>query len=108
MYVNNIEVNINPTCPLAFSTGTMVYKTVLQLDSKFTQPGFQFKKNWVKDKGYYAPSLLKLGWCNGYSREYNMSQDEFRFIRNEIDWINNIVEFERNMGNNDDELEDDQ
>ena len=37
-----------------------------------------------------------------------MSSSEFTMMRNEIDWINNLVEFERNMGNNDDELDDDQ
>ena len=39
-YINKVEVNINPTCPLAMQTGYMVYRTVLKLDSKFTQPGF--------------------------------------------------------------------
>lgn len=28
-YVNKVEVNINPTCPLAMKTGTHVYKTVM-------------------------------------------------------------------------------
>lgn len=40
MYVNKIEVNINPSCPLAMKTGTMMYRTVMGLDSKYTQPGF--------------------------------------------------------------------
>lgn len=44
---------------------------------------------------------------NGYERSYNMALSPFNMIKYEIDWINNMVEFERSMGGNDDELEDD-
>jgi len=44
---------------------------------------------------------------NGYERKYNMALSPFNHIKAEIDWINNMVEFERSMGGNDDELEDD-
>ncbi len=35
-----------------------------------------------------------------------MSITEFPYMKEEIDWINNLVEFERSLAGNDDELED--
>ena len=77
------------------------------MDSKFVQPGFKYNHQFITDKSYYEPSILKLGFVNGYERTYNIGISQFKFIKHEIDWINNLVEFERSMNGQDDELEDD-
>ena len=82
-------------------------RQVQSLDSKFVQPGFKYNQKLVTDKGYYEPSTLRLGFVNGYERTYNIGLSQFKFIKHEIEWINNLVEFERSSNGQDDELEDD-
>ena len=106
-YINNVELQMNPTDFQGMSTGSLIMKTVQSLDSKFVQPGFKYNQQIMENKGYYEPSILKLGFVNGYERTYNIGLSQFRFIRHEIDWINNLVEFERSSNGQDDELEDD-
>lgn len=105
-YINVVEVKVNPTCPRSVSFGMFMHKTLIKLDSKFIQPGFKYNQSIMRDASYYAPSLLKLQFVNGYTREYNLSVSTFPAIKTELDWINNLVEFERSMGGQDDELED--
>ena len=44
---------------------------------------------------------------NGYDRRYNISYSYLPFIKQEINYINYLVEFERAYNGQDDELEDD-
>lgn len=106
-YINHVEMNVNPADTNGVSMASMMLKTVHRLDSKFVQPGFKFTHNVFWDKGYYEPSLITLKFVNGYERTYNMGMSPFKTIKFEIDWINDMVEFERSMNGNDDELEDD-
>lgn len=59
-------------------------------------------------KGYYQPSELHLTFVNGYTRVYNLKVSPWKHITTEIEWINEVVEFERSLAAQDDELEDDQ
>jgi hypothetical protein len=43
---------------------------------------------------------------NGYDRQYNITYSPFLNVRTEIDYINDLVEFERALNGQDDELED--
>ena len=106
-YINQVDMKLNPADTIGSSMGSMMLRTVHRLDSKFVQPGFKFNHTVVWDSGYYEPSILNLKFVNGYERSYNMALSPFNMIKFEIDWINNMVEFERSMGGNDDELEDD-
>ena len=103
-----MEVNANPTDAVAMSTTSKLNRQVRQIDSKFVQPGFKFKSMMMKDAGYYTPSMLNLTFVNGYTRSYPMGLSLWANIRGEIEYINNLVEFEHNMQGQDDELEDDQ
>lgn len=105
-YVNHVELNVNPADTQGVSMASFMLNTIHRLDSKFVQPGFKFQHNVMWDQGYYTPSLLHLKFVNGYERTYNMALSRFKEIKFEIDWINNMVEFERSMNGNDDELED--
>ena len=106
-YINNVDVKVNPVDGNAFTTSSMLYKTILSLDSKFVQPGFKYNSLIMRDCGYYDASLLKVNFVNGYERTYDIGITQFKTIKHEIDWINDMVEFERSMNGNDDELEDD-
>ena len=39
--------------------------------------------------------------------KYHMGESRFKLIQGEIDYINDLIEFERNLGGADDELDDD-
>ena len=49
-----------------------MYRMMLNLSSKFLQPGFEFKRQMVSPKVYYEPSIMHLKFVNGYERKYNM------------------------------------
>jgi len=65
------------------------------LNSKYVQPGFEFKHAIIKPKSYYDPSILHLKFCNGYERKYNLGLTSWRNIRFDIEEVNRYVEFER-------------
>lgn len=76
------------------------------IDSKFIQPGFVHTFNVVKDKPYDYPSILDLKFVNGYERKYNLMYSPFRVVREEIDYINDLIEYERAINGQEDDLED--
>ena len=84
-----------------------MYRMMLNLSSKFLQPGFEFKRAIVAPKAYYEPSHMTLKFVNGYERKYNIGATSMGNILNEIKEINEYVEFERALQGQDDELEDD-
>ena len=94
-YINSVDLNMNPTDFQGMSTGSLIMRQVQSLDSKFVQPGFKYSQKLSTEKGYYEPSTLRLGFVNGYERNYNIGISQFKFIKHEIEWINNLVEFER-------------
>ena len=84
-----------------------VIRTLHTIDSKFIQPGFKFNYQFVTTKGYYHPSFFKCDFVNGYQRNYNMTIISYKLLQREMKQINTVVEFERNMQGQDDEMEDD-
>ena len=82
-------------------------RTLHTIDSKFIQPGFKFNYQFVTNKGYYHPSFFKCDFVNGYQRNYNMTIISYKLLQKEMLKINNVVEYERNMQGQDDEMEDD-
>ena len=50
---------------------------------------------------------MHLKWVNGYERKYNMIASPFNLIKYDIQEINKMVEYERSMQGQDDDLEDD-
>jgi hypothetical protein len=88
------------------STSLGIMRTLTCVDSKFLQPGFAYSFNIMKNKKFYDPSILQLKYVNGYERNYNITHSPFSQLKHEIEYINDLVEFERAMGGQDDELED--
>ena len=88
------------------ANGTYMMRLLANLNSKYVQPGFEFKHAIVKPKSYYDPSILHLKFCNGYERKYNLGLTSWRHIKFDIEEVNRYVEFERALQGQDDELED--
>ena len=88
------------------ANGTYMMRLLANLNSKYVQPGFEFKHAIVKPKSYYDPSILHLKFCNGYERKYNLGLTSWRHIKVDIEEVNRYVEFERALQGQDDELED--
>ena len=105
-YVTAVDLKMNPAEPRGMSLGTMMHRTIHTLDSKFVQPGFKYKQAFMKKNTFYEPSTLDLTFVNGYQRVYYLGMSPWINIKREIDWINDMIEFERNMQGQDDELED--
>ena len=61
----------------------------------------------MTDKGYYQPSFFKVDFVNGFQRNYNMTVISYKMLQFEMKKINDVVEYERNMQGQDDEMEDD-
>lgn len=80
---------------------------LMNIDTKFIQPGFKFKTEQMTNPGYYDPSWMNVKFINGYERKYNLVTSPLSNITKEIDFINDTVEFERSLMGQDDELEDD-
>jgi len=89
------------------SANMAMTRMLTSMDSKFIQPGFIFKSEEMKNQGYYDPSVMELKFINGYERKYNLVQSSLSVIKSEVDEINSIVEFERSLLGQDDELDDD-
>ena len=49
---------------------------------------------------------MHLKFVNGQERKYDMGRSTFDAIQTEISYINDLVEFERSMNGQDDELDD--
>ena len=105
MYVNYVNLQINPADRLGMGMGNHMIKMMSTLSSKYVQPGFEFKHAIVQPKTYYAPSIMHLKFCNGYERKYNISMSPLTHIKHEIQEINQYIEFERVLTGQDDELE---
>jgi len=69
----------------------------MSMPSKFVQPGFIFKSEEMKNQGFYDPSFMEVKFINGYERKYNLVTSSLKHIKVEIEEINSIVEFERNL-----------
>ena len=106
MYIQQVNMNVNPTCDQSMRKLNLMISLLGTLDSKFMQPGFKFEYKFL-DEGYYKPSVMQLDWVNGYKRNYYTSHMGWKSIVDEVKEINEHVEFERNMQGQDDELDDD-
>ena len=60
----------------------------------------------IKNQAYKYPSFMTLKFVNGQERKYDMGISTFDIIKNEIEYINDLVEFERALAGQDDELDD--
>ena len=49
---------------------------------------------------------MTLKFVNGQERKYDMGSSTFDGIKTEIDYINDLIEFERSFNGQDDELDD--
>lgn len=99
-------MQVNPADKYGMSTSCGILRTLTNIDSKFIQPGFQYSFNMHEDKPYNYPSFLNLMFVNGYERKYNIGYSSLPNIKEEILYMNNLIEFERSMNGQDDELED--
>ena len=106
MYVNKVVLQVNPADAAGGGVANKMTSMLFRIDSKFVQPGFQFEKSMLKGCGYYDPSVMELHFCNGQMRKYYMGMTPWHLIMKEMKYINHIIEFERSMGGNEDELED--
>jgi len=105
-YITEMHINCNMSNLHSVRMSMGLLQMLEGIDSKFIQPGFQYSFNQVTDS-YKTPSILDLKWVNGYQRKYNMAANDFESIRQEVLYINDLVECERNMKGQEDELEDD-
>lgn len=105
-YVTNLQMAVNPADIYGMSQSFRILRTLGSVDSKFIQPGFQFGHSLVQNQAYNYPSFLTLKFVNGQERKYNMGISTFNAIKEEVLYINDLVEFERSMAGQDDELDD--
>ena len=105
-YVTNLNIAVNPADGYGMAQSFRILRTLGSVDSKFLQPGFQYAFNQIQNQPYKYPSFLTLKFVNGQERKYDMGISTFDTIKTEIEYINDVVEFERSMNGQDDELED--
>lgn len=105
-YVTNLQMAVNPADTYSVSMSFGILRTLGSIDSKFIQPGFQFAHTMIKNQAYKYPSFMTLKFVNGQERKYDMGISTFDIIKNEIEYINDLVEFERALAGQDDELDD--
>ena len=108
MYVNYVNLNVNPADRVGMNNANGIVRLMMGLNSKFLQPGFEFKHEYAKPKTYYEPSIMHLKFVNGYERKYNIGISTMRMMQTDVMQINKYVEFERALEGQDDELEDDE
>ena len=106
-YVTELNMHINPACSVSINTGNSLLLMLAKINSKFIQPGFLYKHEIVAPKTYNQPSILHLKFVNGTEKQYHMGMSKFHFIEHEIGVINNMIEYERSLAGQDDELDDD-
>jgi|LauGreDrversion4_2_1035121.scaffolds.fasta_scaffold276575_1 hypothetical protein len=87
-YVTSLNMNVNPADTYGLSSSFRILRTLGSVDSKFLQPGFQYKFDQVKNKPYNFPSYLHLKFVNGQERKYDMAISTFPTILEEINYIN--------------------
>ena len=107
MYINYVNLSVNPADRVGMGNASMMIRMMTTLNSKYVQPGFEFKHAIATPQSYYDPSIMHLKFCNGYERKYNIGVSSMKNIQADIDEINKYVEFERALQGQDDELEDD-
>ena len=105
-YITNLSMSVNPADCYGMSQSFSILRTLGSVDSKFIQPGFQYSFNTIKNQPYKYPSWLHLKFVNGQERKYDMGISTFASIKEELLYINDIVEFERSFNGQDDELDD--
>jgi len=105
-YVTALNMSVNPADTYGLGQSFKILRTLGSVDSKFLQPGFQYKFEQLSDKPYNFPSYLHLKFVNGQERKYDMGRSTYDAIQTEVSYINDLVEFERSMGGQDDELDD--
>lgn len=76
------------------------------VDSKFLQPGFNYKFEMNNESYHSTPSILHLTMVNGVERKYEIDSTTFDHIKCELLYINDQIEFERSLNGQDDELDD--
>ena len=107
MYINSVDLAINPACVNGMSMQARMIRMMLNMDSQFIQPGFQFNTKMTQPKSYYEPSRVHFKFVNGYEKVFNPAITTHSAMMSEIKLINKHIEFERNLQGQDDELEDD-
>ena len=105
-YITQLNMAVNPADTYSMSQSFRILRTLGSLDSKFVQPGFTFAHTLVNNQPYNFPSFLHLKFVNGQERKYDMGISTFDSIKAEINYINDLVEFERSFNGQDDELDD--
>ena len=105
-YVTGLDMSVNPASAYGLNQSFRIMHTLATVDSKYLQPGFAYKHNMIQGKPYNFPSFLTLKFVNGQERQYDMAASTFQNIKTEIEYINDLVEFERSFNGQDDELED--
>ena len=59
---------------------------MMNIDSKYIQPGFVFKMDMEKTqmKGFYAPSIMHMKFINGQERKYYIGLSTWKNIQFEL------------------------
>ena len=107
-YVTELKIRVNPTDAHAIAMSNTFLKLMMSLRGEFVQPGFQWSREIgnTKNLKFNDPSILYLKFVNGYEKNYHMGYSKFPIIKAEIDYINHLIEYERSLAGQDDELED--
>lgn len=105
-YITQLHMHANPCDQLGMGTSLYLLRMLTNVDPKFIQPGFAYTFNIVNDKPYDYPSILDLKFVNGYERKYNLKLNALKYVKSEVEYINEIVEYERAMNGQEDDLED--
>ena len=100
-------MQINPVDSRAIKMGNGMLFMLAKISSQYVQPGFIYKHDLLtKGLMYNDPSVLHLKFVNGQEKKYHMSMSTWRLMLVEINYINKMIEFERSMNGQDDELDD--
>jgi hypothetical protein len=105
-YVTALEMAVNPTATYGVNQSFRMLKLIATVDPKFLQPGFSFKHEFISQKPYNYPSFMTLKFVNGQERQIDMNLSTLDAITDEVEYINDLVEFERSFNGQDDELDD--
>jgi hypothetical protein len=105
-YITTLNMDVNPADMHGNNQALGIIRMLNTMQSKFLQPGFAYTYNQVKNKGVYHPTIMNVKFVNGYERRYNLGLSTMDSIKTEINFINDMVEFERSSNGQDDELED--
>ena len=105
-YVTNFNMHVNPAHMYATNMSMQMLAMLATIDAKYLQPGFSHNTEILRNATHSTPSILHLKLVNGVERKYDMQCNPFSHIKEEILYINKMVEFERSLAGQDDELED--